>query len=85
MTAIKFPSFIDDQFAPRSTIKLKRELQFSSYKISQVVSLQQLKQIGHEFKNCLKENYGDENLTGGFSSFLSLDMMKNHPETLFLS
>ena len=65
----EFPSFIDDQFAPRSTIKLKRELQFSSYKISQVVSLQQLKQIGHEFKNCLKENYGDENLTGGFSSF----------------
>ena len=46
----EFPSFIDDQFAPRSTIKLKRELQFSSYKISQVVSLQQLKQIGHEFK-----------------------------------
>jgi len=65
----EFPSFIEDQYAPRSTLKIKHELQFSSYKISQIVSLQQLKKIGHEFKNCLKDNYGDENLTEGYSSF----------------
>lgn len=64
-----FPSFIENQCAPKSTIKLNDDLQFFSYKVSQVTNLQQLKKIGQEFNNCLRDNYGDENLTEGMSSF----------------